>query len=168
MRLSFRLKHHFFSAFRELFVHHHGSLEFRAKVFALVIAANEDFTVDSYVKIKEIGLNIYKDDEERANLLMLTTKEKVDKVKDENGLDIDILISSIQQDLKVVPRYAKKIDIDQLRQLVTMTNDKDTISYQENILEFLENLKDETLETKKVQIAEDEEILEAEEQSANR
>ena len=168
MRLSFRLKHHFFSAFRELFVHHHGSLEFRAKVFALVIAANEDSTVDSYVKVKEIGLNIYKDDEERANLLMFTTKEKVDKVIEENGLDIDTLIANIQQDLKVVPRYSKKIDIDQLRQLVSMTNDKDTISYQENILEFLENLKDETLETKKVQIAEDEEILEAEAQSATR
>lgn len=162
MRLSFRLKHHFFSAFRELFVHHHGSLEFRAKVFALLIAANEDSTVEGYVKVKEIGLNIYKNDEERANLLMLTTKEKVNKVKEENGLDIDILISSIQQDLKVVPRYAKKIDINQLRELITLTHDKDTISYQENILEFLENLKDETLVTKKVQIAEDEEILELE------
>ena len=162
MRLTFKLKHHFFSAFRELFVHHHGSLEFRAKVFALVIAANEDSTVDSYVSVKEICLNIYKDDEERANLLMLTTKEKVDKVKEENGLDIDKLIASIQKDLRIVPRYAKKIDIQQLRKLLTLTNDKDTISYQENILEFLEKLKDETLKNKKTQIAEDEEILEAE------
>lgn len=162
MRLSFRLKHHFFSAFRELFVHHHGSLEFRAKVFALLIAANEYSTDESYLKIKEIGLNIYKNDEERANLLMLTTKEKVNKVTEENGLDIDVLISSIQQDLRVVPRYAKKIDNNQLKELVALSHDKDTISYQENILEFLENLKDETLETKKVQIAKDEEILELE------
>ena len=56
----------------------------------------------------------------------------------------------------------KKIDIQQLRKLLTLTNDKDTISYQENILEFLEKLKDETLKNKKTQIAEDEEILEAE------
>ena len=68
MRLSFRLKHHFFSAFRELFVHHHGSLEFRAKILALLIAANKDSTVDSYVIVKEIGLEIYKDDMDRANL----------------------------------------------------------------------------------------------------
>ncbi len=79
MRLSFKLKHHFFSAFRELFVHHHGSLEFRAKVFALVIAANEASTNDSYIVVKNIGLNIYSDDEERADLLMITTKEKVDQ-----------------------------------------------------------------------------------------
>ena len=168
MRLSFRLKHHFFSAFRELFVHHHGSLEFRAKVFALIIAANEDSTVDGYVVVKELGLSIYKNDEERANLLMLTTKEKVDKVREENGLDIDTLISSIQQELKVVPRYAKKIDIEQLKKLVALTYDKDTLSYQENILEFLENLKNDTLETKKVQIAKDEKILEEETETANR
>ncbi len=165
MRLSFRLKHHFFSAFRELFVHHHGSLEFRAKVFALVIAANEDSTVESYIKVKEIGLNIYKNDEERANLLMLTTKEKVNKVKEENGLDIDTLISNIQQDLKIVPRYAKKIDIDHLKQLVSLTHNEDTISYQENILEFLEKLKNETLKTKEFEIAEDEGSLKLETKS---
>ena len=145
MRLSFRLKHHFFSAFREFFVHHHGSLDFRAKIFALLIAANEDATVDSYIVVKDIGLSIYKDNKERADLLMLTTKEKVNKVKDNNGLDIDILIMSIQKDLKIVPRYAHKIDIDELKLLLSLTYDEDTLSYQENILEFLENLKNETI-----------------------
>lgn len=162
MPLLYKVKHHFFSAFRELFVHHHGSLEFRAKVFALVIAADEGSNIEYYDKVKEIALNIYNNDAERANLLMLTTQEKVDKVKDENGLDIDTLISNIQQDLRVAPRYAKKIDSDQLKQLIKLTDDEDTISYQENILEFLENLKDTTLKTKKQQIAEDEEILELE------
>lgn len=157
MRLSFRLKHHFFSAFREFFVHHHGSLEFRAKVFALVIAANLDSTVDSYVRVKEIGLEIYNNDEERANLLMMTTKEKVNMVKDNNGLDIDILVSNIQKDLKIIPRYAKKINIDELKRLIPLTYDRDTISYQENILEFLETLKNDTLHKKEKQIAQDEE-----------
>ncbi|WP_455756541.1 hypothetical protein [Sulfurimonas sp.] len=162
MKFGFKLKHHFFSAFRELFVHHHGSLEFRAKVFALIIAANEDSTDDSYMIVKELGLDIYKNDEDRANLLMLTTKEKVNKVKENNGLDIDTLIANIQKDLKVVPRYAKKINLDELRKLLPLTYDNDTISYQENILEFLQNLKDETLKTKKTQIDEDEKILEQE------
>ena len=162
MRLSFRLKHHFFSAFREFFVHHHGSLDFRAKIFALMIAANEDATTDSYIVVKGIGLNIYKGDKERANLLMLTTQEKVTKVKDNNGLDIDILISSIQKDLKIVPRYAKKINLKELKQLISLTYDEDTISYQKNILEFLKNLKDEILQDKKHQIAQDEKVLKAE------
>ena len=159
MRLSFQLKHHFFSAFRELFVHHHGSLEFRAKVFALIIAANINSDVDSYVKVKELALNIYKNDEERANLLMLTTKEKVHKVRENNGLDIDILVASIQKDLKIIPRYAKKINLDELKQLISLSSDEDTISYQNNILEFLETLKNDTLRKKEKQIAQDEETF---------
>jgi len=149
MRLGFRLKHHFFSAFREVFVHHHGSLEFRAKIFALLIAANEEATVENYVLIKNIGLKLYKDDTDRANLLMLSSKELVKKVKENNGLDIDSLALNIQKELKIVPRYAKKIDVDVLREFLKYTYDNDTLSYQENILEFLQKIKDETLNQNK-------------------
>ena len=156
MRLSFRLKHHFFSAFREFFVHHHGSLEFRAKVFALLIAANKNSSVESYIIVKNIGLDIYENDEERANLLMLTTKEKVHTVHENNGLDIDILVANIQKDLRIVPRYAKKINIQELEKLLPLSHDSDTISYQENILEFLETLRKDTLKRKEKQIQKDE------------
>lgn len=159
MRLSFMIKHHFFNAFRELFVHHHGSLEFRAKLFALIITANEESPADAYATVKNIGLDIYNKDEDRANLLMLSTKELVQKVKDDNGLDIDTLVVHIQKELKIIPRYARKIDIEALKQLVNFSGDKDTISYQESILIFLQSLKEETLYTKKSQIAMDEENL---------
>lgn len=162
MKLSFKLKHYFFSAFRELFVHHHGSLEFRAKIFALVIAANEDRNVEAYIIVRNIGLDIYKNDEDRANLLMLTTKELVQKVWDNNGLFIDTLVTNIQKELKIVPRYAKKIDVESLDPILELTHDPDTLQYQKNILEFLQNLKDETLHTRKIQIAEDELALETE------
>lgn len=161
MGLSFKLKHHFISAFRELFVHHHGSLEFRAKLFALIISAKEDIKDDNYVIVKNIGKEIYKDDGDRANLLMLTTQELVQKVKENNGLDIDTLVEHIQKELKIIPRYAKKIDIDSLRQLLDLSHDRDVISYQENILEFLKTLKEETLDKKKMQIAKDEEELDS-------
>lgn len=144
MRLGFRLKHHFFSAFREFFVHHHGSLEFRAKIFALLIVANEKPPVESYILVKDIGMNIYNGDVERSDLLMLSTKEIVQKTID-NRFDIDLLINSILKELKIIPRYAKKIDIKALRPLLSLSYDPDTISYQENILEFLQNIKDEIL-----------------------
>jgi len=159
MKASFKFKHHFFSAFREFFVHHHGSLEFRAKIFALIIVSNEEINEDSYLVVKNIGMNIYKNDESRADLLMLSTKELVKKVQNNNGLDIDTLVSHIQKELKIIPRYAKKIDIDSLRPIIDLTRDRDTISYQENILEFLKSLKEETLHNKKTQIAKDEENL---------
>ena len=159
MRLSFRLKHFFFNAFREIFVHHHGSLEFRAKIFALIISANEDVKAENYTTVKDIGMQIYENDKDRVNLLMLLTKELVKKVKDDNGLDIDTLVNNIQRDLKFAPRYAKKIDVESLQPFLTLSNDQDTITYQKNILEFLKNLKDETIRSKKSQIDEDEKQL---------
>jgi len=143
MKLAFRIKHYFFNAFREIFVHHHGSLEFRAKIFALIIAANEKPKVDNFILVKELALKIYKDDEDRANLLLLTTKELVEKIRKQNSLDS--LIFALQKELKIIPRYAKKIDIDSLRNFLIYSNDDDTLAYQENILEFLQKLKDETL-----------------------
>lgn len=145
MNLSFKIKHYFFNAFREIFVHHHGSLEFRAKTFALIIAADPDAGIDSFIHVKNYGLEIYKEDEDRANLLMLTTKEMVKKIKEKNGLDIDTLIYNIQKQLKIVPRYAYKIDIKALTELTKLTYDEDSYLYQKNILEFLKKLKDETI-----------------------
>lgn len=149
MRLSYRLKHHFFSAFREFFVHHHNSLAFRAKIFALVIAADENSMVENYILVKKLALKIYKNDEERAILLMSSTREIVEKIFEGNNLNIDTLVETIKKDLKVVPRYAKKIDIESLRNIVSLTEDLDTAHYQMNILEFLEKLKEETLKNSK-------------------
>jgi len=161
MLSNFKIKNHFFSAFRELFVHHHGSLEFRAKIFALVISANEDIKAENYDIVKKIGMEIYKNDEDRANLLMLSTIELVKKVKENNEFNMDTLIVSIQKELRLVPRYAKKIEIEPLKELIKLSHDNDTISYQENILEFLKAIKEETLHEKKSQIAKDEEKIES-------
>jgi len=150
MNLGYKLKHYFFSAFRELFVHHHGSLEFRAKVFALVLSANDQAKLENYEIIKDLGMHIYDGDKNRADFLMLSTKELVQKVREDNGLDVDSLIASIQNDLKVIPRFAKKIDIKALKPLLSLSHDADIISYQENILEFLQAIKDETLNTNKL------------------
>ncbi|QSZ41490.1 hypothetical protein GJV85_05010 [Sulfurimonas aquatica] len=150
MQLGFKIKHHFFNAFRELFVHHHGSLEFRAKIFALIISVNEHINEDIFTIVKDISLNIYDGNDDRANLLMMSTKELVQKVTDDNGLDVDSLIISIQKELKIVPRYAKKIDIKALTPLVNLTRDPDTLAYQKNILEFLQKTKDDILAVTKL------------------
>lgn len=159
MTLGFKIKNFFFNAFREIFVHHHGSLEFRAKIFALLVAADEDVSDEYYECIKDISMQIYQGDEERTNLLIMTTKELVKKIKDENNLNYDTLIPHLQKELKLIPRYAKKIDTTLLKSILSITKDKDTRSYQENILEFLQHLKDETLHTKQREIELEEETL---------
>lgn len=156
---SFR--HRFLNAFREIFVHHHGSLEFRAKIFALVIASFDrtlEDDKDLYQIVKDYALKLYAD-EHRAHLLTITTKELVKKVYDKNGLDIDTLISNIQKEIRIVPRYAKKIDVEGLKPMLELTKDPDILSYQKNILEFLQSLKDETLRSKHEQIEKSEQNI---------
>ncbi len=141
MGLRSKFRHHFANAFRELFIYHHSSLEFRAKVFAMIIAANEDASDCEFDLVTKAGMDIY-NDEARTNTLLLTTKEYVKKVHDDNGLDIDRLVSHIVQDLKIVPRYAKKLNPSQLRPIIECSTDEDTITYQLNMLEFISTLRD--------------------------
>ena len=117
MAIRFRLKDHLYNAFRELFLYHHSSLEFRAKLFAAVIAADHAANECEFDIVKVAGMAIYRD-EDRSNTLVLTTREYVKKVIEDNGLDIDELIDDIIRDRKAVPRYAKKIDTAQLRPLL--------------------------------------------------
>lgn len=142
MKFFFKLKHHLYSGLREVLVYHHSSLEFRSKIFALIIAANENPQDCVYDIVHEEGMKIYKD-EQRVNMLLHTTKEYVNKAHHQNGLHIDDLVDDIQKELRQVPRYAHKINIQALYPIVECSIDEDTSSYQLRMLEFLQNLKEE-------------------------
>ena len=144
-RFGFQLKNKFFNMFREIFVHHYSSLDFRAKIFALIIAANDKPKLDNFILVKTLATDIYPNDPDRANMLLLSTKEFIDKINSKK-LSVDTLVQSITNNVKLVPRYAKKIDIENLSQFLNYAEDEDAYAYQENILEFLEKLKKETLE----------------------
>ncbi len=144
-KFGFRLKHKFFNMFREIFIHHYNSLDFRAKILALMITANEKPKVENFILVRELADKIYKNDEDRASLLLLTTKELVDKIIVKHNYSRDKLVDSIVNNVKLVPRYAKKIDIDDLSRFLDFAEDDDTLAFQKNILEFLQKLKKETL-----------------------
>lgn len=148
LSIAFKVKHYFYNAFREVFIYHHNSLEFRAKVFALMIAANDkEHTLDCAMKhVLAAGMLIYKN-EDRANTLALTTKEYCLKVYDKNGLNIDDLIEDITKELHQVPRYINKIDIEHLKPILECTMDEEISTYQYRILEFLQTLKEDYHET---------------------
>ena len=148
MGFGSKFKRHFSNAFRELFIYHHSSLEFRAKVFAMIIAANEAAGECEFDLVTKAGMEIY-NNEDRANTLMLTTKEYVQKVHDDNGLDIDRLIQDIIQNLKVVPRYSKKLDPRQLMPIIECSIDEDTSTYQLRMLDFINSLIQEYSEREK-------------------
>jgi len=142
MKIFFNLKHYLYSGLREVLVYHHNSLEFRAKLFALIIAANDHPSECEYTLVYEAGMNIYKD-EERVKILLLNTKEYVKKVSNKNGLNIDGLVEDIVKEVRQIPRYASKIDTTILMPIAECSIDEDTSTYQIRMIAFLQRLKEE-------------------------
>jgi hypothetical protein len=122
-------------------LYHHNSLEFRAKLYAALIAANENYGQCELDIVQASGDLIYSD-KDRANTLRLTVEEYLDKVLDDNGLAIDELIDDLMQDLKVYPRYADEITIDEYNKIIACCEDEDTKLYQERIVALYQRLKD--------------------------
>lgn len=140
--MAFNLKHYLTRAFRELLLYHHNSLEFRAKLFAALIAANESHGECELEIVQEAGMSIYSD-EDRANTLRLTVEEYLDKVEEDNGLAIDELIEHLMKDLKDYPRYADKITIEPYLRILRCCEDEESKLYQERIISLYQRLKDE-------------------------
>lgn len=126
------------SFFRGIFIYHHYSLEFRAKLFAAMIAANPNTNQNSYNLVKKIGMQIYANDEKRAEILVRTTKEYVNKINIDNGLNLDELIIDIDKSIKGNKRYVKKINISHLRYLQEYDNEE-VVLLQERIIEFAQS-----------------------------
>ena len=137
------LKNYFRSAFREIFVYHNSSLEFRAKLFAIVAGADDLLSPKEEAIIKEQALIIYHGDEDRAITLLLATKEYVEKIKYNNDLGVDLLAIDITKLLKRNRRFVHKIETSQLTPIIEAQTDVDVKDYQRNIIEFLETLKKE-------------------------
>ena len=140
--MGFNLKQYLYRAFRELLLYHHNSLEFRAKLYAALIAANEEFGECELNIVQEAGMAIYHD-EDRANTLRLTVEEYLDKIVEDNGLAIDELIDHLMIDLKDYPRYADKITINEYLKIRECCDDEESRIYQERIISLYQRLKDE-------------------------
>ncbi len=135
-----KIKTWFLTFFRDVFVYHNSSLEFRAKLFASIIGANKDVDTCEEKILHKVAREIYPDDEARADVFVLTTKEYVNKIIQNNGLDLNELILAIDQELRDVRRFCDKVDLEKLRRfLVCSENDEETQFIQRKILEFLEN-----------------------------
>ena len=138
MKIIKKLKIWFLTFFRDVFVYHNSSLEFRAKLFAAIIGANKKVDACEEKILEEIAREIYPDDEARANVLVFTTKEYVNKIVQNNGLDLNELILAIDHELKEVDRFCDKVDVERLKRFLVCTkDDEETLIIQQRILEFL-------------------------------
>lgn len=134
-----RTKSFFLSFFRGLFLYHHTSLEYRAKLFAAMIASNTDDNSCEYDILKKIAKEIYNEDEYREDALVHTTKEYVDKIVKNNLLDIDHLLLDIDKEGKINKRFIEKINMEHLRSFYCPDSSEAIVILQTRILEFFEN-----------------------------
>ena len=134
--MSYKL--HFLSIFRELFVPHYRSLEFRAKIFTAMLIAKNSILDSDYQEVEEIAKDIYKDDKKRIHILVQTVKEYVEKVTQGSKWNLDLLLKDIDYELKMIKRYVKKIDFEHLRRLMINSDEMDAI-FQQQVYEFFLN-----------------------------
>lgn len=137
------LKRNIMKMFRELLVYHHSSLEYRAKILTLMIAANGEICECEKQKLKEIAHSIYGDDQDRAELLIDMVNEYHEKIVTNNGLDFEHLIQLVERETREVPRFTEKIDMGLLIHLHECMDSDEDILFQQRIIEYLQGLKDE-------------------------
>ena len=127
-------KNYLLSVFREVFIPHHRSIEFRAKIFAAMLLAKKKQTDEDYNAIKDIAGEIYPGDEQRIGVLVSIVKEYILKAKTYKSLNLDSLLKEIDRDIKNNKKYIKKIDFSHLRRLIG-DDDEDAL-IQQRVYEF--------------------------------
>lgn len=129
------LKFQLLSTFREIFLPHYHSIEFRAKVFAAILLAKKEVTQEDYDKIRSIAEEIYPGDKRRIGVLEVLVREYINKSKIYKIYTLDGLLKEIDKQLKTTKRYAKKIDFEHLRRLIC--DSEDELIVQQRVYEFL-------------------------------
>ncbi|WP_309500195.1 hypothetical protein [Sulfurovum sp.] len=137
------IKRNIMKMFRELLVYHHSSLEYRAKILTLLVSADGEICECEKQKLKEIAYSIYADDHDRAELLLDAVYEYHTKIITNNGLNFEHLVLLVEKETREMKRFAQKIDMDLLVQLHECIEEEEARLFQERILDFLQNLKDE-------------------------
>ncbi len=145
-----RAKIKFLLFFRDIFVYHNSSLEFRAKLLAAMIGANKEIDECEERVLEKIAQEIYKDDPARVDLLIDTTKEYVYKIIRDNELELNELVKHIDSVLKKEPRFYEKINLARLSRFFECSQDEENLILQKRILEFLHNEIETYKKTKKV------------------
>jgi len=122
-------------------VYHHESLEFRAKVFALVIASNEQYGDCEEIILHHACNSVYNEDEVRAKILAKTTNEYLLNYKQSGNNDIEKMLLSVDESIKENHKLTSKIDINMLKEFLECCENNHDRKLQSKVIEFLEDTK---------------------------
>jgi len=129
------------SSFREIFLYHYRSLEFRAKIFALIIAAGTNEKKEySLERLKEVASEIYVDDKKRQEVLIRTTKEYICKILNNPRFGFDDFVKDVDLNVKIKKELIDKINLDHIRRFVKDNISEDKKILQLRVYEFFEGL----------------------------
>lgn len=129
------------SSFREIFLYHHRSLEFRAKIFALMMAASVDSLKEcDFKELKNIANEIYSNDKKRQDVFVHTTKEYIYKILNNPKFGFDDFIKEIDLEIKVKKEFINKINLDHIKRFMKDNIIEDKRILQVRIYEFFEGL----------------------------
>jgi hypothetical protein len=137
------LKRRIKKMFREFLVYHHSSMEYRAKVITLMVTSDGEMMPCEEQVLEKIAHTIYGNDRERAEILIDTVHEYHTKITTNNGLNFEHLIELVAKESREVPRFVSKINIARLRQFQACIEDEEEKIFQERIITFLQDLKEE-------------------------
>jgi len=136
-----RAKRRITKMFREFLVYHSDSLEFRAKIITLAMGSDDEYLSCKAKTLEKVAQMTYPNDRNRAELLVETVNEYMETIQQDNGLDYEHLILSVEKEVRESRRFVEKIDIPLLELFQICIEDKENRNYQQKILNFLERLK---------------------------
>ncbi|MDR3177653.1 MAG: hypothetical protein LBT96_01590 [Campylobacteraceae bacterium] len=133
------IKTWFLTVFRELFLYHYKSLEFRAKLFALIAAPSyESAKEHDRELLREIAAEIYKGDRHRQGVFLNIVKEYMITILRNPSIAYDEVVKDINHKVKMDKKLAEKINISHLGRFLKTDISEDKRLLQQRIFEFLE------------------------------
>ncbi|MDR2790272.1 MAG: hypothetical protein LBB59_04795 [Campylobacteraceae bacterium] len=127
------------TVFRELFLYHYKSLEFRAEIFALIIAPSCKSAKECNFKIlKETASEIYKNDLHRQGVFINIVKEYVAMILRNAPASYDEAVKDINRKVRANKSFAMKINMEHINRFLRNDISEEKQILQQRLAEFLE------------------------------
>ncbi|MDR2635492.1 MAG: hypothetical protein LBC08_01545 [Campylobacteraceae bacterium] len=128
------------TAFRELFLYHYKSLEFRAELFALIIAPScKSARECNFQVLKEVAAEIYKNDRHRQGVFLNIVREYIAIILRNAPASYNEAIKDISRKVKANKSLAVKINMNHINRFLRDDIPEDRRILQLRISEFLED-----------------------------
>ncbi|MDR1975592.1 MAG: hypothetical protein LBQ18_01220 [Campylobacteraceae bacterium] len=127
------------TSFRELFLYHYKSLEFRAELFALIIAPSCKSAKEcDFTTLKEVAAQIYGGDRHRQEVFLNIVKEYAAMILRNAPASYNEAVKDINRKIKANKGFALKINMNHINRFLKADISEDKQLLQRRIAEFLE------------------------------